>query len=286
MQLFVNNLTNIDFSYLCPDRGLVGETWLVNIVLKGPIDPQGMVCDFGKVKKTLRTWLDATLDHCLLVPNNAEAIQSHVENGVTVVQLELPQDEYIRVESPSQAITLLDVERITPATAAAWCINQIKPMFGDQITYIHLEFSPEVIDTPYYHYSHGLKKHQGQCQRIAHGHRSKLQIWRNSEPCIQSANEIASLWKDIYVGTRDDCDQDDGRHLSFSYEAAQGLFKLTVPKRSCYLIDSDTTVELIAQHFAETLGQKYPNDHIVVKAYEGVGKGAIAENMPQKPINI
>jgi hypothetical protein len=61
MQLFVNNLTNIDFSYLCPDRGLVGETWLVNIVLKGPIDPQGMVCDFGKVKKTLRTWLDATL---------------------------------------------------------------------------------------------------------------------------------------------------------------------------------------------------------------------------------
>ena len=51
MHLFVDNLTNVDFSYLDADRGVVGETWLASIVLEGALDEQGMVCDFGIVKK-------------------------------------------------------------------------------------------------------------------------------------------------------------------------------------------------------------------------------------------
>lgn len=42
------------------------------------------------------------------------------------------------------------------------------------------------------------------------------------------------------------------------------------------MLDSDTTVELIAAHIAEQLKTEFPEDVIRVKAYEGVGKGAIA----------
>ena len=52
MRLFVDQLTNVDFSYLCPARGLLGETWLASIQLVGSLDEQGMVCDFGTVKNT------------------------------------------------------------------------------------------------------------------------------------------------------------------------------------------------------------------------------------------
>ncbi len=42
------------------------------------------------------------------------------------------------------------------------------------------------------------------------------------------------------------------------------------------MLDSDTTVELIAAHIAGQLKSEFPEDAIRVKAYEGVGKGAIA----------
>ena len=38
MKLFVNDLTVMDFSYLCPQRGMVGESWIVDVVLDGGLN--------------------------------------------------------------------------------------------------------------------------------------------------------------------------------------------------------------------------------------------------------
>lgn len=280
MRLFVDNLTNIDFSYLCPERGLVGETWLASIQLEGPLDHQGMVCDFGVVKKKLREWLDQTLDHCLLVPSRCEAVSVHRDAENRIVEMLTPNGQ-IRVESPCAAIKLLDISTITPESTAEWCVTQLQHLFGKGVARIYLTFAPEAIDTPYYHYSHGLKKHQGQCQRIAHGHRSKLLIWRNERLCIESMREWAEKWRDIYIGSREDCTYQDNHQLSFTYTAQQGRFQLTLPKESCYLVDSDTTVELLAEHLATQLSRQYPKDEICVRAFEGLGKGAVARLRPK-----
>ena len=53
MRLFVNQITHVDFSYLHPIYGVLGETWLIDAELEGQLDNQGMVCDFGVVKKNL-----------------------------------------------------------------------------------------------------------------------------------------------------------------------------------------------------------------------------------------
>ena len=54
MQLFVNDLTVMDFSYLCPRRGMVGESWIVDVMLDGDLNDESMIQDFGKVKKDLK----------------------------------------------------------------------------------------------------------------------------------------------------------------------------------------------------------------------------------------
>lgn len=273
MRLFVEKLTNVDFSYLCPNRGLVGETWLANIELEGELDEQGMVCDFGVVKKQLRDWLDNTLDHCLLVPATNTKVAIQRQPYTTEIALSGPRALW--TSAPFQAITTVEVNDITPETVARWCEQQLHGRFGNSVARIKLSFTTERIDGPFYHYSHGLKKHAGDCQRIAHGHRSAIKIWRNGKLCRQTMEQWALRWKDIYIGSREDLIEDKENAFHFRYQAQQGSFELKIPKRQCYIIDTDTTVELIAAHIHQELKHRSPEDVIKVKAFEGIGKGAI-----------
>jgi 6-pyruvoyl-tetrahydropterin synthase len=282
MHLFVDNLTNVDFSYLHPERGLVGETWLASIVLEGALDEQGMVCDFGIVKKTLRNWLDEIIDHCLVVPKNSSHLTYQQQDGMTNVSWSYhPQKQYVLdCTSPDEAITLIDAEVITPESVAHWCIEQLRSLLPDTIDKIQLSFEPEVITHNYYHYSHGLKKHDGNCQRIAHGHRSTIEIYRDNKRDNELENIWCEKWKDIYIGSAEDLitstHSDNVEYYLFTYTAQQGDFKISLPASCCYLIDTDSTVEFIAQHIAQCLKKEQPEHHYKVRAFEGIGKGAIA----------
>ena len=126
-----------------------------------------------------------------------------------------------------------------------------------------------------------MKKHLGNCQRIAHGHRSPIRIDRNGHRAYDLEERWAKLWQDIYVGTEEDVARrfvgEDGiGYITFEYEANQGEFALTLPEHRVYMLETDTTVELIAAHIADKLKAEFSGEEIQVKAYEGVGKGAIA----------
>ena len=279
MRLFVDNLINVDFSYLDPERGLLGETWLASTELDGVLNEQGMVCDFGIVKKTLRHWLDEEIDHRLLVPVKSPNL-TLIENG-TELDIEWRytssqgNTETIRCTSPRSAIALVDCERIDASSVSRWSISQIMPLLPATLNKLSLDFSTEAIEGSFYHYSHGLKKHDGNCQRIAHGHRSKLLIWRNQERDTGLEQQWSSNFKDIYIGTREDIVEQNDGVIVFAYTTNQGSFRLSLPTQHCYIIDTDSTVEWIAYHLAQQLKQAFPQDEFLVKAFEGMGKGAI-----------
>lgn len=276
MRLFVDNLTNVDFSYLHPQRGLLGETWLASTQLLGALDAQGMICDFGIVKKTLRNWLDDELDHRLAVPVHSPHL-TLTQAGDTIHLQWRFSDQVIESSCPRQAIALVDAIEISPNSVSQWAITQLKALLPDTVDRLTLDFATEAIDGDFYHYSHGLKKHNGNCQRIAHGHRSKIQIWRDDERAHDWESAWANLFTDIYIGTRADIRDASATAVSFAYTTSQGSFALTLPAAATYLIDTDTTVELIAEHVAQTLKSAHPGHRIRVKAFEGMGKGAIVE---------
>ncbi|WP_430462386.1 6-carboxytetrahydropterin synthase [Thalassolituus sp. LLYu03] len=276
MQLFVDQLTNVDFSYLDPVRGIVGETWWASALLDGALDDQGMVCDFGVVKKTLRNWLDDDVDHRLLVPVQSDALTLSVDGDRINLIWRLTGGGEIQMQAPRQAVALVDAKVITEDTTARWCREQLREHFPVNVEQLTLTFTAEDIEGAFYHYSHGLKKHNGNCQRIAHGHRSRLKVYLNGSRDADLEQEWAERWQDIYLGSEEDLVSDDGNSYGFRYQAMQGEFSLSLPKSHCYMMNTDTTVEFIAQHLARVIKQTHVNDDVTVKAFEGVNKGAMA----------
>ncbi|GGC00055.1 hypothetical protein GCM10011352_27860 [Marinobacterium zhoushanense] len=275
MKLFVENLTHVDFSFIDPQRGLLGESWAVNLILDGSLDQQGMICDFGTVKKRVKQWLDSTVDHCLVVATGLDTLYYQCSGGITHLSWRYPEGDLLSCSAPDQAIALVELDRIDEQGLAGWCREQLLSLFPEQVSGVQLEFVAERIDGAFYHYSHGLQQHAGNCQRIAHGHRSPIQLLRNGQRDSELEAQWAETLRDIYIGSHDHLQQQGDTHR-YVYDAPQGHFELSLPARCCYDIDTESTVERIAQHLAQRIKQAYPQDAIEVRAFEGIGKGAIA----------
>jgi len=277
--LFVNRLTVIDCSYLSPTRGLVGESWQTDIELDGDLDYQGMVLDFGEVKKSIKRMIDEQFDHKLLVAADYPGLQlAEYPEGVHL-SFTLEDGRTIEHRSPRDAIRLIPSERIAADRLAQIIGDYLLPHTPENVNAIKVRLWPEKAEGSYYHYSHGLKHHDGNCQRIAHGHRSRIEIMRNGRRDPTLEQKWAEQWTDVYIGTRADLigvsQYNQLEYYEFGYRSAQGNFGLTLPRAVCYLIDGDSTVENIARHIVEQLKSQYPDDRFKVYAYEGVDKGAI-----------
>jgi len=278
--LFVDNLTVIDFAYLDADRGLVGESWIVDVVLGGELDEQGMVFDFSNVKRTIKRVIDERVDHRLVVPEDYPGVSVDDAQPDTFTWT-LRDGSFIIHRSPEEALVWIPGSRVMPSAVAALLEHELRAVLPPNVTSIDIGLREEVIEGAYYHYVHGLKKHLGNCQRIAHGHRSPIRIDRNGYRDYELESQWAKRWQDIYVGSEEDVSdrwvtEGGTLYVRFDYEANQGEFSLTLPESRVYMMETDTTVELIAAHIADRIKAAHPDDTIRVKAYEGVGKGAIA----------
>ena len=288
MQLFVNDLTVMDFSYLCPERGMVGESWIVDVILNGDLNEESMVLDFSKVKKQLKQLIDEYVDHKLLVPVEHAFSQIEHDQKADRVKVEFmrPNGRSIHLSCPAEAYAFVYADHVTMPSVSQYLKDVIASHLPENVQGIELNLRAEIINTPYYHYTHGLKKHDGNCQRVAHGHRSKISIIENQSESLKWQQYWADRWCDIYVGSREDIVEPSkisfslhdnfAEHFLFAYQASQGWFELAIPKAESELVDTDTTVECLAQYIADEQKRLSPNSDFKVLAYEGVGKGAIA----------
>lgn len=291
MQLFVNDLTVIDFSYLCTTRGVVGESWIVDVLLDGDLNEMSMVLDFGVVKKQIKAIIDLAVDHKLLLPCLEPALSvsnSHFNDDHEFVDFNSAVGSY-HLQSPACAFAKIDSKIIDIASITTHLTAIIKQALPSNVKGLTINLREEKIDSDYYHYTHGLKLHDGNCQRIAHGHRSTIQIFENGQRSSTLEHQWCERWHDIYIAS--ECDRIDQAnaqlseqamailtpdHQFFSYLAPQGRFDIAVPINVLEVVDCDSTVELLADWIARQLKKQTSESRFKVIAFEGVGKGAIA----------
>lgn len=289
MKLFVRDLTVIDSSYLCERRGMVGESWLVDIELGGELNEMSMLLDFGRVKKLIKAIIDHEVDHKLLVPaDNPLLRKGEAAPGELTVDWLRP-GRSIHLRCPEQAFAFIPGVHVERESLTAYLMQVLERELPGNIKDLTLTLRHEKIDGAFYHYSHGLKKHDGNCQRIAHGHRSPVELYVDGERDEALEAAFAERWGDIYLGTLEDevalstlslsshaAKLEPSSHIGFAYEAPQGRFELAMPRAEVEMIDTDTTVELLAHFIAREVKKQVGDKFLKVVAYEGVGKGAIA----------
>ncbi|GAB3674013.1 6-pyruvoyl trahydropterin synthase family protein [Salinisphaera aquimarina] len=273
LELFVDHVTHVDCGVLDPRSGLSGHTWLVDATLTGQRDASGMLFDFGPAKRLLKREIDALIDHRLLVPRLANGIRL---DG-PLITLTAHDGAGIDYRGPAAGVAIFDAEAIDSTLLERWLTERIAPQLPANIDALTLALREERIDGPHYHYCHGLKSHDGNCQRMGHGHRCRLAIAIDGVDQPEIAQQWADRWQGIFIGQREDWVETDrhGRH-HFAYRAEQGDFAFAIDAGRCVILDGPPTVENIADHIAGELRHAHPAQHIAVRAYEGVGKGAVA----------
>lgn len=278
-RLFIENLTAIDCSVLDPKRGLIGASWAVDIELQGELDHQSMVFDFSKVKQTIKRVIDEEVDHKLLVPIDYAGTSITWEENM-LLNFECSDGALIKHSSPANAVCQIAAKRVGRNQVVAHLTEVILKALPSNVQELDLSLRKESCAGHFYTYSHGLKKHDGNCQRIAHGHRSQIQIMKNGKRHATLEKKVAKLWKDIYLGSSEDVVEHKAGRIRFAYTSDQGQFSLELPEERVHLMDCDSTVECIAEHLLELLVQEQADSkspvQLSVRAFEGIGKGAVA----------
>ena len=290
MNLFVRDLTVIDSSYICEQRGVVGDSWIVDVIMSGELNEMSMVLDFGRVKKQIKQLVDEFVDHRLLIPvQSAAIVYKPSKSGYSTLDV-LRGEKSIHLNCPNEAYCLIDAEAVTIESITQHVYQILRNNLPSNVTGLEITLRHENIAGAFYHYTHGLKKHDGNCQRIAHGHRSPIEIIVDGERDNDKEVAFSKRWEDIYLGSKEDQVSvstlnlggsakaiSDESHYGFRYTAPQGEFELAIAKSETEILPTDTTVELLAGYIADEVKPTVAEGQsLQVIAYEGVGKGAMA----------
>lgn len=279
-ELFIHQVALIDFAALDAHRGLVGESWVVDVYLRGKLNEYSMLLDFGTIKREVRQFLDLQIDHRLLVPTKLSTIRVNHDQEQVTARLQLNDETHLIYRAPAQAIALFDAESISREFLQGYLATSIAKQLPKNIESLRFELHRPTQKGETLSYVHGLRAHDGNCQRLAHGHQSEIVIEVDDIRRVDLERAWAHRLRDHYIGTNSDIQarpEIAGHdYIQFAYSTAQGAFFLEMPAEKCYLLNSCSTAEMIAEHILSTLRLAYPNSRIAVSFLEGIDKGVLA----------
>ena len=299
ISLFYKNVTVLDYAYLDDHHGVVGDALKVHVEFIGKTDEEGVVYDFSYAKKRVKEIIDRDCDHRLVIPTGIlETLPN--DNCQLKYQYGL-NDEEIIYQSPRQGICELPFHHVNKVTIASYLEEIILTEMPDTVTAVKISLEDESFGLlegkakPTFHYSHGLKEHYGNCQRLFHGHKNTVDVFINGSESWELENYLANelfknnihfcKWENVL--NQEEVLKFSGGHtpagvvkelpfVEIGYTSKQGEFKARIPGKEVFFMESESTVENLSMLFANLVKEKIgEGKSIKVRAYEGVAKGAI-----------
>ena len=293
--VFLHDITKLDCAVFDPAKGVVGQTWKVDVTLTGPLGTNGFVYDFGLVKKMVRQTLKSSLDHALIIPINSQAVQfKGMERGERwrmrskAMRGELDLDwEYM---GPSGAIFPLRCVSLNRQTIEQEFSRQLRHRLPQELTHVVVALREEELlaTEAVFRYSHGIAGHAGMCQRLFHGHRSRLQIHVGDERRPDLEHYVARdvLGTTVHIATpsqfRSGMVEPGTRGKTrepviLGYEGSLGYYEAMLPAERVFCVETETSIECIVQELARLVKrEENTGEKVKVVCYEGADKGAIA----------
>jgi 6-pyruvoyl-tetrahydropterin synthase len=285
--LFLRDFTALDFACLDEVAGLQGESLYVSAELEGELDEEGFILDFGPAKKILKQVVDSALDHKLVVPALHPLLQGTLR-GLSFGGLQY--------EAPAEAVALLEGKAITIPLLERFLAEAAQPLLPANVAAVRFQLrtDPRFIQEPHFRYTHGLRLHKGNCQRLLHGHRNPVEVRIGGERSRKWEEFLAREWDGahfVYAPTlenRDSLDLPLGRRVPahggfgcIAYSAPQGAFRATLPASRLILLETEPSIENIAGLGAGRIRQAGERaEAIQVVAFEGLNKGAVFTSRP------
>lgn len=284
VSLFVKEITVLDYAYLDPARGVLGGSLDIDVEFIGGLDEEGVVFDFSHAKKAVKGVIDDLCDHRLVCP--VSSIASN-QNGLVELEFHYGEGYSLKYHCPEQAVCVLDQQRVDIAGMMSYLEAEAMKVMPKNVEKIVLHAREEKLSgDPEYRYTHGLKQHYGNCQRLLHGHRNRVDVEINGERSLEWEKQIALDWKDIHLAFPENCPEQELKmgerqsHLKtvhVIYSSSQGRFEAWLPGESVYIMPYETTVENISRHLCEKIASSYSEENEVkVWAYEGIRKGSLS----------
>jgi 6-pyruvoyl-tetrahydropterin synthase len=297
--LFYKNVSTLDFAYVVDSERVIGCSLYVDVQFEGSEDRDGVIYDFSIAKNRVKSLIDEFIDHRLIVPNKiVKEVADRYFIKIGMMEYLAPKEAFCLIdEEVKDEVKYKDIEKF----AEKLILNELP----DNISFIKITLREEVSDSSFFNYTHGLKNHYGNCQRLLHGHRNQIEIWTSNirrgdleKQFIKKylSCDIHFVYFENVINKEEllvlNGDQrphgkiDRGELVFIEYSSTQGKFSLKIPLKNCYFVDSETTIENMAAIFLKHVAIDYLiNSDLKIVAYEGIGKGAsckLYDDMKQK----
>lgn len=271
-RMFIRDLTILDAAYFDDFRGPLGASWQVDVELIGRRDAQGMLYDFRPCKQTIKRIIDGSYDHTLILPRDPNA-------GVDRLEYDCPDQALSRI--PGATVTVAGIETaIKTSIEEAFREEGRDNVVGVDVTLREIPLPP---GKAWYRYTHGLEKHDGNCQRLWHGHRNGIDIRVNGQADGELEHRLAALFFEAHIAYRENIvstgdlrigeRQTHLEGVEIAYEASQGRFRAVIPGENVVVLPMECTVENIAAFCLEEVARERTGSLEVI-CYEGINKGA------------
>ena len=269
--IFINALDTIDCALFDHEHGIVGQSWYLDVQAQGRGDENYFVSDFKKLKQKIRNYVRRHLDHRLLVPSHP-AVRRHGQTW------KLGEAERAWTYTcPPTAVRQLPALRADRVSVTRWLNTALQQHVGEELRITASLRESAARAGLCFHYTHGLPGHAGNCQRLLHGHRGRVQVRAKGGHGPRLEDYLARKILPRYVHFLNSQHiTARGKQLSLAYESSQGYFAATFPPRHAIILPAmESSIEAITHYLAAQLRQHItPTPKAEIICYEGLDKGA------------